>query len=91
MVELRRQLPDKHAPLKVCRVPTSPSLVSKMRLFSFFNFVLLAFLGAASTKSAVGDRVLIVLEDESQKGLYSKFWADLEGTATYIVFGFVLA
>ncbi|KIV85345.1 hypothetical protein PV11_01047 [Exophiala sideris] len=49
-----------------------------MRLFSSLCLVLLAFLGAVSARSAVGDRLLVVLEDESQKALYSKFWTDLE-------------
>src|ERR1700753_3031500 len=50
-----------------------------MRLFSSLCLVLLSLLQLVSAKSAVGDRLLVVLEDESQKGLYSKFWADLEG------------
>jgi hypothetical protein len=50
-----------------------------MRLFSSLYVLLLALLGVVSSRSAVGNRLLVVLEDESQKGLYSKFWADLEG------------
>ncbi|KAH0846515.1 Dolichyl-diphosphooligosaccharide--protein glycosyltransferase subunit wbp1 [Fonsecaea pedrosoi] len=50
-----------------------------MRLFSSACLLLLPLLSAVLAKSAVGDRVLVVLEDESQKGLYSQFWADLEG------------
>ncbi|EXJ83917.1 oligosaccharyl transferase complex subunit OST4 [Capronia coronata CBS 617.96] len=49
-----------------------------MRLFSSLCLLLLALLSVVSGRSAVGDRVLVILEDESQKGLYSKFWADLE-------------
>ena len=29
-------------------------------------------------KSAAGDRVLVVLEDDGERNLYSQFWADLE-------------
>jgi len=50
-----------------------------MRFFSSLCVLLLAFLRVVSSRSAVGNRLLVVLEDESQKGLYSKFWADLEG------------
>lgn len=52
-----------------------------MRLFSSLCLLLLAFLGVVSARSAVGNRLLVVLEDETQKSLYSKFWADLEGMA----------
>ncbi|KAK5064653.1 hypothetical protein LTR84_000487 [Exophiala bonariae] len=49
-----------------------------MRPFSSLCLLILAFLGVVSARSAVGNRLLVVLEDESQKSLYSKFWADLE-------------
>ncbi|EHY56716.1 oligosaccharyl transferase glycoprotein complex, beta subunit [Exophiala dermatitidis] len=49
-----------------------------MRLFSSLCLVVVALLSVVSARSAVGNRVLVVLEDESQKPLYSKFWADLE-------------
>jgi hypothetical protein len=39
---------------------------------------LLVVVGVVQAKSAVGDRVLVVLEDQSEKALYSHFWADLE-------------
>ncbi|KAJ9612244.1 oligosaccharyl transferase glycoprotein complex, beta subunit [Cladophialophora chaetospira] len=48
-----------------------------MLLFSSLC-LLLSLFQVALAKSAVGDRLLVVLEDESQQGLYSKFWADLE-------------
>lgn len=51
----------------------------KMRLFKSLSLLLVACVGVVYAKSAVGNRVLVVLEDEAQKGLYSKFWADLEG------------
>lgn len=50
-----------------------------MRLFSSLCLLLLSLLSSVWAKSAVGGRLLVVLEDESQKGLYSKFWTDLEG------------
>lgn len=49
-----------------------------MRLLAALTLLFLSLLQLVSAKSAVGDRLLVVLEDESQKGLYSKFWADLE-------------
>ncbi len=49
-----------------------------MRLFSSLCILFLSLLQIVSAKSSVGDRLLVVLEDEAQKGLYSKFWADLE-------------
>ena len=50
-----------------------------MRLFSSICVLLFAVSGFVTAKSAVGNRLLVVLEDESQKSLYSKFWADLQG------------
>ena len=50
-----------------------------MRLsFSSLLLFLLTLLGLVSAKSAVGDRILVVLEDGGEKNLYSQFWADLE-------------
>ena len=40
--------------------------------------LLLGLLGLVTAKSAVGDRILVVLEDGGEKNLYSQFWADLE-------------
>lgn len=51
--------------------------VSKMR-----NLLLLLFLGLlgfAQAISSTGNRLLVVLEDESEKVSFSQFWADLEG------------
>jgi oligosaccharyltransferase complex subunit beta len=50
-----------------------------MRVLPSLWLLALSLLHVVLAKSAVGDRLLVVLEDESQKGLYSKFWADLEG------------
>lgn len=55
-----------------------------MRLSSpFLVFLFLAFLGLVSARSAVGDRILVVLEDGGEKNLYSQFWADLECTLRF--------
>lgn len=32
-----------------------------------------------AAKSAVGDRVLVVMEDEGHRGDYAQLWKDLEG------------
>jgi hypothetical protein len=50
-----------------------------MLLFSSLCVLLLSLINTAWAKSIAGERLLIVLEDEPQRGLYSKFWADLEG------------
>lgn len=50
-----------------------------MRLFSSIPVVLLGLLGSAVAKSASGDRLLVVLEESTDKALYSQLWADLEG------------
>ncbi|KAK7890346.1 oligosaccharyl transferase glycoprotein complex, beta subunit [Exophiala xenobiotica] len=57
-----------------------------MRFISSLCLLFLALLGAVSAKSAVGDRLLVILEDEAQKGLYSKFWADLEARDFQLTF-----
>jgi hypothetical protein len=41
--------------------------------------ILLALLGVVQAISSTGNRLLVVLEDESQKASFSKFWSDLEG------------
>ncbi|KAL6242663.1 oligosaccharyl transferase glycoprotein complex, beta subunit [Rhinocladiella similis] len=57
-----------------------------MRLFKSLSLLLVACVGVVYAKSAVGNRVLVVLEDEAQKGLYSKFWADLEARDFQLTF-----
>jgi hypothetical protein len=42
-------------------------------------FLLLALLGLVQAISSAGDRLLVVLEDESKKSSFSHFWGDLEG------------
>jgi len=50
-------------------------------MWSFHSLCLfcLVWIGCVQAKSAVGDRVLVVLEDAANKALYSQFWQDLEG------------
>jgi hypothetical protein len=60
-----------------------------MRFLSFLSpisVLVFSLTQLVQAKSAVGDRLLVVLEDEAQKGLYSKFWADLEGIASCTMF-----
>lgn len=49
-----------------------------MRLFSSICLLLWGLFVSVQARSAVGDRVLVVLEDSAEKELYSKFWTDLE-------------
>jgi hypothetical protein len=50
-----------------------------MRLsFPSICLLLLGIVGLVQAKSAVGDRVLVVLEDQAERALYSQFWKDLE-------------
>jgi hypothetical protein len=51
-----------------------------MRLFSSSALALVfSVVSLVQAKSAVGDRILVVLEDGGEKNAYSQFWADLEG------------
>ncbi|GAB7347350.1 hypothetical protein MBLNU459_g4287t1 [Dothideomycetes sp. NU459] len=43
-----------------------------------FSLLLLALLGVVSALSSAGSRLLVVLEEESEKAKYSQFWAALE-------------
>lgn len=43
------------------------------------SFLLLSFAAAVQALSSSGTRLLVILEDEADKGLYSTFWSDLEG------------
>lgn len=49
-----------------------------MRLLFSSLFLLLGCIGLVRCKSAVGDRILVVLEDGGERNSYSQFWADLE-------------
>lgn len=51
--------------------------IANMR--NLLPFLLLSLLGLVQAISIAGDRLLVVLEDESQKASFSQFWADLEG------------
>jgi hypothetical protein len=46
---------------------------------AFISVLLLTLLSVASALSNSGVRLLVVLEEASEKALYSQFWADLEG------------
>ncbi|KAH0551580.1 hypothetical protein GP486_007204, partial [Trichoglossum hirsutum] len=43
-----------------------------------FSFLVLVLAGVASAVSTKGNRLLVVLEEKSEKDSYSKFWADLK-------------
>ncbi|RMZ83680.1 hypothetical protein DV738_g1034, partial [Chaetothyriales sp. CBS 135597] len=49
-----------------------------LSILSSIAAVLLGTVCQVRAKSAVGDRVLVVLEDANEKQLYSQFWQDLE-------------
>jgi oligosaccharyltransferase complex subunit beta len=53
--------------------------VTKMR--NVFLLALLALLNLVLAVSSSGDRLLVVLEDKSEKAAFSQFWTDLEGIA----------
>lgn len=48
------------------------------KMKGLFSILLLALVGAVSALSSAGNRLLVVLEESSEKAKYSKFWADLE-------------
>lgn len=54
-------------------------LTHTMRLFGSICVLLWTLLVIVSAKSIAGDRVLVVLEDPTEKDFYSQFWTDLEG------------
>lgn len=43
------------------------------------SFLLFSFLAVVHALSSSGTRLLVVLEDATQKDLYSTFWEDLKG------------
>lgn len=43
------------------------------------SFLLFCFLAVVHALSSSGNRLLVVLEDATQKDLFSTFWGDLEG------------
>jgi oligosaccharyltransferase complex subunit beta len=45
---------------------------------SFFLGLFLALLSFVSALSAVGGKLLVVVDDEADKGKYSTFWSDLQ-------------
>ncbi|KAF2453977.1 Dolichyl-diphosphooligosaccharide--protein glycosyltransferase subunit WBP1 [Lineolata rhizophorae] len=51
-----------------------------------FSLAVLALASAVSALSAVGNRLLVVLEEESERDKYSNFWADLEARGYDLTF-----
>lgn len=45
--------------------------------------LLLAFLSFVSALSATGSKLLVILEEESEKTKYSQFFQDLQGILRY--------
>lgn len=52
----------------------------------FLSFLILGFWGAVHALSSSGNRLLVVLEEASERDLYSTFWADLEGEYSLVFF-----
>ncbi|KAL1998683.1 hypothetical protein VTN02DRAFT_5754 [Thermoascus thermophilus] len=52
----------------------------------FLSFLILGFWGAVHALSSSGNRLLVVLEEASERDLYSTFWADLEARGYNIFF-----
>ena len=46
--------------------------------FSIFG-LLLGWVSLVAARSALGNKLLVVIEDEADKASYSQFWADLGG------------
>jgi oligosaccharyltransferase complex subunit beta len=51
----------------------------------FLSFLVLAFIGLVQALSSTGSRLLVVLEEATDKALYSKFWSDLEGWLIFAI------
>ncbi|KAI9811972.1 MAG: oligosaccharyl transferase glycoprotein complex, beta subunit [Thelocarpon impressellum] len=54
------------------RTSTSP------KMWRFLSLLILTLLAAVHAVSTAGNRLLVVLEEQGDKGHYSKFWKDLE-------------
>ncbi|BDD59586.1 oligosaccharyl transferase glycoprotein complex, beta subunit [Monascus purpureus] len=52
----------------------------------FLSFLFLGFLASVNALSSSGNRLLVVLEDAAEKGLYSTFWGDLTARGYDLVF-----
>ncbi|KAL5343509.1 Dolichyl-diphosphooligosaccharide--protein glycosyltransferase subunit WBP1 [Aspergillus crustosus] len=50
------------------------------------SLLLFGFLAAVNALSSSGNRLLVVLEDAAEKGLYSTLWADLEARGYNLIF-----
>lgn len=48
----------------------------------FPSLLLFGFLAAVNALSSSGNRLLVVLEEATEKGLYSTLWGDLEGISS---------
>lgn len=44
-----------------------------------FNYICLALVSVVLAISSTGSRLLVVIEEATEKDKYSKFWGDLEG------------
>ena len=51
---------------------------------SLLCFLLLGLLGLVHALPSSGNRLLVVIEDASEKEKYSTFWGDLEGGCTLL-------
>jgi hypothetical protein len=52
-----------------------------MKAPSLIAFLFLYFFGVVQALSSAGSRLLVVTDNPADKGKYSKFWGDLEGTS----------
>ncbi|KAL3493205.1 Dolichyl-diphosphooligosaccharide--protein glycosyltransferase subunit WBP1 [Aspergillus germanicus] len=50
------------------------------------SLMLFGFLAAVNALSSSGNRLLVVLEDSAEKGLYSTLWSDLEARGYNLIF-----
>lgn len=52
----------------------------------FLSLLILGFWGAVHALSSSGNRLLVVLEEASERDLYSTFWEDLEGKYFFLFY-----
>jgi len=52
--------------------------------FSIFG-LLIGLVSLVAARSAIGNKLLVVIEDEADKASYSHFWSDLGGECLYIL------
>ena len=46
--------------------------------------LLLGLLSFVSALSAVGNKLLVIIDDEADRGKYGQFWTDLSGKSIYV-------